>query len=814
MNVNHKQEVTEKMGISSAVTMSNNIIINGKHIECGTTISNVASYSIYFILLLGFCHGLHILLKPFSQPRIITETLVGLFLGNLPPVRELLKIDEEGNTGLQNMKFLIDFGMTIYMFALGLEMDPSVLFRVPKREAIVAYTGMFFTFILTCITTPYLHYATHSSIPFNLAFSIILSSTGSPLLTRVLTDLKIGKSDIGKFSIFAAVYSELVTILIICIGYVIFQPEHNFEIRKKDPEQHVNFKGHGAIPLGSALIVQIILTVIVGPIILGWVNGANPHGKTFKGSHLVLSVAFAVCIGCISPFFGFSPVLSAFVTGVFLPREGRISQFLVTKVNHFLTFMFYPFFFVWVGLEAEFGKFQFRWLGSWARLFGFFGVGTVGKIIGAVITGLIFEFHWPESISLALLLNVKGHLHLYLTIIAMKNKIITDSTCIGMILAMLLKIVYIPMIAQYIIQRARRRLPNQPLALQWHDPTKELRILIGLHGSENVPCAINLMEISKGTCDPGIVVYATDMIELTDQIAATLVPGGVDGVTVTDKEVLQMREDITNSLQEYTKENEDCVTLLRAMALSTFNNMHQEICSLAEDSIISLLVLPFHNALQAGPKLVDGHTGFRYVNKKVFRNAPCTIAIMVDRGFGATEQLSKSSVGSFNVAVIFIGGKDDREALAYAGRVAYHRGVKLTIVRFLVEKEIENNTRKTFQQEEEMKLDDECFANFYERYVAGGKVSYLEKHLVNSVQAYSTLQSLEGHYGLFIIGRGGRANSVLTMGMNDWEQCPELGPLGDILSGPNFSTTSSVLIIQQHNPKGEPGGSDNEFSIM
>lgn len=123
-----------------------------------------------------------------------------------------------------------------------------------------------------------------------------------------------------------------------------------------------------------------------------------------------------------------------------------------------------------------------------------------------------------------------------------QNDIITYSTCIGMILAMLLKIVYIPMVAQYIIQRAKKRLPTQPLALQWHDPTKELRVLLCFHGPENVSCAINFMEISKGKGEPGILVYATDMIELTDQIAATLVPGGIDNVEVTDKTVVETRE--------------------------------------------------------------------------------------------------------------------------------------------------------------------------------------------------------------------------------------------------------------------------------
>ena len=345
---------------------------------------------------------------------------VGLFLGNLPFVRSGILHIKSDNNGLQNMKFLTDFGMTLYMFALGLEMDPLVLFRIPKREAIVAYTGMFFTFVLTSCTASFLRYGMHPNIKFDLAFSIILSSTGSTLLTRVLTDLKIGKSDIGKFAISAAVYSELVTILIVCIGYIIFQPESNFQVRHRTPDQHEYFKGHGVIPLGVALVVQIILTLVAGPIILSWVNSANPHGKTFKGSHLVLSVAFTVSIGCISPLMGFSPVLSAFVTGVFLPREGRVSQFVVNKVNYFLTFVFYPYFAFWVRLEAQFGRFKFKMLGSWARLFGLFAVGTVGKIIGALISGLIFKFQWSDSIILALLLNVKGQLHIYLTIIAMK----------------------------------------------------------------------------------------------------------------------------------------------------------------------------------------------------------------------------------------------------------------------------------------------------------------------------------------------------------------------------------------------------------
>lgn len=120
----------------------------------------------------------------------------------------------------------------------------------------------------------------------------------------------------------------------------------------------------------------------------------------------------------------------------------------------------------------------------------------------------------------------------------------------------------------------------------------------------------------------------------------------------------------------------------------------------------------------------------------------------------------------------------------------------------------------TAEHEEEMKLDDEYFAEFYDQHVAGGYVAYMEKYLANSGQTFATLRSLQGQYGLFIVGRGGRVNNVLTAGMNDWEECPELGPIGDILSASEFSTIGSVLIIQQHNLKGELRGVHDEFTIM
>ncbi|WCJ18506.1 cation/hydrogen exchanger 28 [Euphorbia peplus] len=722
------------------------------------TVKNGPGKVVGIILTFVLSHLLHHLLKPFAQPRISSDIAIGLVVGSVPWIREA--VDENFITTLN---FVAEFGMICYMFALGMEMDPYMIFKPPTQPAMIAYAGMLSSFLIACSITPFIQYFREGNkdICLSLSLSITLSGSGSHILTRIITNLKIGKSDIGKLVIGAGVHSDMVSLLVISIGYVVLAPLAN----GTDVSKRIT----SAAQMGIALLLQTLFAAKISPIFLNWVNNENPEGKPMKGSHLVLSIAFMVMVCSASPLYGYSPILSAFMAGIFLPSEGRVSK--------------------------------------WA--------------VGTIICGAMLGYHWRESVELGLLLSAKGHFHLYLAIMLNAVKMSTSDMATTMVIVIFYTVVFAPSIVMRIIQRARKLAPTHRRTLQWLDPSTELRILLCVHGRHNVPATINFMEISRGTGDPGILVHVTDMVELTEQIAATLVQSdGIDTVTVTDKEVTEMRDQITHEIEAYVDNNRDGITVRRMLALSSFNGMAQDICLLAEDLMVSLIVLPFHKKQLPDGTLDGGHPGFRYVNRKMLRSAPCSVGILVDRRLGTEEKISTTS-RNFLVAVIFIGGKDDREALAYAGCVARHPGVKLTVIRFLLDDNSENMSRRAGQyrvnqaeQEAEMKLDDEAFAHFYERHVAGGYVSYMEKHLANSAETYSTLRSLEGQYALVIVGRGGRVNSILTVGMNDWQQCPELGPIGDVLSGSSFSQNTSVLVIQQHLSKGELEGMDDEFSIM
>ncbi|EPS59454.1 hypothetical protein M569_15352, partial [Genlisea aurea] len=775
-------------------------------------LATIAVYMLGFFFIVFLCNFLHLLLRPLSQPRIISECIVGLFLSNLPVIRK-----HTSGEGIQNtLQYIVDVAMVLHMFVVGLEVDPNIFLEIHLLEAKLAYTSVLTTFVMAALLTPFLgvsRAALPTNVPFNLCLSVVVSGTASPLLTRIVTDLKIGKSDIGRFVVSAGVHTDLATTLFVCVGFVVFDPLSNFAYRSPT----------AAAAMASVLIVELGLAAKLTPHIMNWVNRENPVGKPMKGSHLILAVAYVVMICSLSPLFtGYNKVLSAFLAGVFMPREGRIAKLMINKVNYFFGAIFYPLFFFWVGNEAQLAYFEADKLETWGALFLIFLIATTGKVLGSFVSGVMMGFHWQDSVAIGLLLNIKGHFHVYLAIMTANMELTRISTSIAMVFATFCTIIYTPVVVINIIERARKRTPFQRMSVQWHSASNELRILLFLRSAHNVPSAVNFMAISRGTVEPGILVYATDMVELTDKIAATLTyaQGVVDSVNVTDPAVVEMREEISNGINKYVNEDGgEGITVRRMLAVSTINNMHQDVCILAEDLTVSLIVLPFHKQQEAGGRLGIGHPGFRQINRKILRHAPCSVGILVDRGLG-TVTISNTGP-SLHAAVIFIGGKDDREALAYAGRVARHPGVKLTVIRFLLEaigdsvsSIITIAKSNSSEHQEEMKVDDECFAEFYDKHVAEGNVAYMEKYLSNSGQTFSTLRSLEGQYGLFIVGRGGRVNSVLTVGMNDWEECPELGPIGDILSASDFSVTASVLVIQQHSLKGELDGLQDEFSIM
>ncbi|TVU48763.1 hypothetical protein EJB05_00035 [Eragrostis curvula] len=776
---------------------------------------------------------LYALLRNVYQPRVFSDLLLGIVLAQF----RVLSL-----TNAINLVFgkIGGFVFAPYLFALGVEMDPSTLLDSPSGDAVVAYAGILSTSVLVTLFHTPLMQATSGvvqerSLRAFLGLAAVLGNTASPVLTRLTTDLKIAKTAVGRLAVGAGVASDMVTTMLIAVGSMVWRD--------------AGADGGSASPvmqpvLTAAVLVVVIVSAFVSRAMAEWVGGRNPEGRRMRGFDLSLVALAAAALCWLSSALRLDVNMAAFLVGLAFPSEGRVSRLLVSKINFVLSSFVLPLYVCHVclslrqttddieaaglrrneGFRAYVMELPFPW---WKVLFVTL-MGTAGKLAGSAAAGLLRGLGWLEALALGMLLNVKGYFHIYCAQAAFDAGIITDKSFMAIIFMVALNVAVTPMVGMGIASWARRSVQWRLMGLQHHDPSTELRLVVGLHGPQNVPSLSFLMEALRWGGGGGgeLAIYAVDMVQLTDQTAAAIVKGGgFDGVTVVDEEVSEMRKLIGEALDAYQADcgGGDAVKVRRLLALSSFPDMHSDICICAEDAMAALVLLPYHKAQRVDGTMDGGHYGFRLVNQKVLQLAPCSVAVVVDRGLKGQQQNQQQ----IQVLVVFIGGADDREALTLASLMAKHKkAVRLTALRVVQNATaqarskartslFETTTSKASsalgQEEAQMQVDDKFFAEFYRKHVAGGGMGYLEKHVGDGAELVAVLRGLQPDYRLFIVGRGRDRNSVLTEGLDEWAECLELGPVGDILASSDFSTTASVLIVQQYDAKKHYKVIDEEF---
>lgn len=142
------------------------------------------------------------------------------------------------------------------------------------------------------------------------------------------------------------------------------------------------------------------------------------------------------------------------------------------------------------------------------------------------------------------------------------------------------------------------------------------------------------------------------------------------------------------------------------IVVASYKTMHESVCRLAQGKLFPLIIVPFHRNqwYSAGSSI---GTALRQFNINIQSYAPCTVGILVDRGFSCGMSLFHFS---YHVAAIFIGGPDDREALAYATRMSNQQSeVAVTVVRIVLQKKKECTNE---EQEMEASLDDSVTEDF------------------------------------------------------------------------------------------------------
>ncbi|CAH2080216.1 unnamed protein product [Thlaspi arvense] len=736
------------------------------------------------------------LLRPLRQPRVIAEVIGGIMLGPSLLGRSKAFLDAVfPKKSLTVLETLANLGLLFFLFLAGLEIDTKSLRHTGKKALGIALAGISLPFALG-IGTSFVLRATISkgvdSVAFLIFMGVALSITAFPVLARILAELKLLTTEIGRLAMSAAAVNDVAAWILLALA--------------------IALSGSDTSPLVSLWVFLsgcafVIAAAFIIPPIFTWISRRCHEGEPIEETYICATLAGVLVCGFITDAIGIHSMFGAFVVGVLIPKEGPFAGALVEKVEDLVSGLFLPLYFVASGLKTNVATIQGAQ--SWGLLVLVTVTACFGKIVGTLGVSLAFKIPMREALALGFLMNTKGLVELIVLNIGKDRKVLNDQTFSIMVLMALFTTFITTPIVMAVYKPARRAKKEgeyKHKTVERDSTNTQLRILTCFHGAGSVPSMINLLEASRGIeKGEGLCVYALHLRELSERSSAILMVHKVrkNGMPFWNRRGADADQVVVafQAFQQLSRVNVRPMT-----AISSMSDIHEDICTTASRKRAAIVILPFHKHQQLDGSLETTRGDYRWVNRRVLVDAPCSVGIFVDRGLGGSSQVSAQDV-SYSVVALFFGGRDDREALAYGLRMAEHPGITLTVFRFLVSAErtgeitrVEVNHSNENQTGKTQKSDEEVMSDIRKKSSVDESIKLVEKRVENpAVNVRSAIEEVR-RSNLFLVGR--MPGGEIALALRENSECPELGPVGSLLIAPESSTRASVLVIQQYNGTG------------
>ncbi|PIN09241.1 putative K+/H+-antiporter [Handroanthus impetiginosus] len=543
----------------------------------------------------------------------------------------------------------------------------------------------------------------------------------------------------------------------------------------------VHVKHHTSLLLLLVIgILAFFATCIFRPIVL-WMIRHTSNAKSVKESHVCTIFILVLASSMYGEYFGIHFLFGPIVLGMVIPDGPPLGSALVDKLELFVSCIILPIFFVVSAARIDFSTISSR---NFLIIECLAVFTLLWKIIGVLLPSLYWKMPMSDALNLGLILSSQGIMEVLIFERAKSIELIDKESYSIMVLSMCITTGILAPIVKFSYKPSKRYTTGEWMTLQHANPRGEIRILACLHYQEHTPSIINLFEASYPHPQAPMCLYVVHLIELQGRSAPVLVahhPG------MRNPSESNESEHIINALRYFELENRDHVTVFPYTAISPYASMHHDVCSLAAEKRVSLVIVLFHKHPLIHVSEEEANAK-RAVNCNIIKESPSSVGILVDRGFLSCSAFSLLHKDVYRVGLIFLGGPDDREALAYACRMAQHPNIRLTVVRFIDD---------SITYSADMELDVDAINAYKDAQMKNKQCFYQEETVRDSMGFSSVMRGMEGCFDLIIVGRRHDDDSPLLAGLDDWNEFPELGVVGDMIVSLDSKFKASVLVVQQ-----------------
>ncbi|CAN6705309.1 unnamed protein product [Malus baccata var. baccata] len=463
---------------------------------------------------------------------------------------------------------------------------------------------------------------------------------------------------------------------------------------------------------------------------------------------------------------GATATMGAVILGLVIPEGPPLGTTLVHKTETLVSEFLLPMFFFRIGYSVDVYSIS-DWV-SFSELQILITVSYFTKIVGITAAALWCKFGLKNSLMLSMAIDDQTFLQNVLSMLG-----------ITMVVTPLLRFSYNPQIRLGASTKSFRLRSIQSMPRN----SGKFCVLCCFHNEESVRNLITLLEASNPTEASPICAYVIHAVELMGGAIPRLVPHKKLSLKTPTHQMMR-------AFENYSQNSKGPVMIHAFNLIAPYKSMHETLFRLAHDKLIPLIIIPFHD--HHGTADLSLTSAIRQFNINVQKYSQCTVGILVDRGSPCRVSLTDFS---HNVAVFFIGGPDDREALAYAERMLGNLDVQMTVLRIIL-----RNKLKAGNQEEriEAKDDESLVEDFRLRNRGNNHLSWLDIDVEDSVQVMRSIKNMEGDYDLVMVGRRHAEISLRDEEMAEFVEHAELRVIGDMLASSDFcGGTVNVLVMQE-----------------
>jgi len=355
---------------------------------------------VQIIVIMAAARTFGIFVSKFSQPPVIGEIVAGVLLG--PSLLGLIFPEFFAllfpKSSFQNLHFLSQIGLLLFMFVVGMELDFDKLKQQSKASIVISHISIIFPFflgtILAYVIYPSFASTTVTFTAFALFIGIAMSITAFPVLARILKDHNLTKTSYGAMALTCAAADDATAWYILAIVIAVSTSTNLLM---------------SVLMLIPIVVYVTVMLFVVKPFLRNLGQKIDDTTLDMKITTIVLVVLLTSSL--ITELLGIHALFGAFMAGVMMPSssESGLKERIAPRLEYVSLLVLLPLFFALTGLRTQINLLESQ---HWIICLSIIAFAVIGKLVGSAVASRFMGISWRDSLAIGALMNTRGLMEL------------------------------------------------------------------------------------------------------------------------------------------------------------------------------------------------------------------------------------------------------------------------------------------------------------------------------------------------------------------------------------------------------------------